>query len=109
MNLLLYTPFRNGCSLLNIHLFILYIIQNSPECVCGAECEDEEHFLIHCPLYQAGLATHINHIGNIGLEQLLYGIPTIAVKRNITINWFSNSIEHPIVFEFILYFKYHRI
>ena len=41
---------RMQCSKLNYHLFLLHVT-DSPACACGNNVEDENHFLLHCPLF----------------------------------------------------------
>ena len=43
---------RMTCSKLNAHLFSLHV-SDTTQCSCGYHVEDTEHFLLHCPLYQA--------------------------------------------------------
>ena len=68
---------RMECSKLNHHLFSNHVL-DSPECSCGSECEDVEHYLLHCPLYfeeRATMLTEINNICviNVSWQLLLYG------------------------------------
>ena len=41
---------RLNHSMLNSHIFNLHVI-DSPSCTCGHNVEDNEHFLLNCPLY----------------------------------------------------------
>jgi hypothetical protein len=41
---------RMQCSKLNAHLFALHVI-DSPDCSCGNNYEDCQHYLLHCPLF----------------------------------------------------------
>ena len=47
----LLTKLRVEFSALNVHRFKQNFACLSPMCVCGTGTEDNEHFLMHCPLY----------------------------------------------------------
>jgi hypothetical protein len=76
---------RMFCSKLNGHLFLLHVIE-SPECACGFNLEDNNHFLLHCPLYNVARHKMMVNIStilpnlNIDVDTLLYGTPENIVK-----------------------------
>ena len=79
---------RMNCSKLNAHLFSLHVIP-SPECVCGHDREDSEHFLLHCPLYHVQRQTMLQCLVNenidvedIDCDLLLYGDSEYSFPQN---------------------------
>ena len=71
---------RMHCSKLNCHLFSLHVI-DSPECSCGFDLEDNNHYLLHCPLHDIERQTMLAKIfskiphQHIDVCTLLYGLP----------------------------------
>ena len=47
---IIHAQMRMQCSKLNDHLFKLHVV-DSPACPCGHTIENNEHFLLNCPLY----------------------------------------------------------
>ena len=45
-----YSQMRMQCSKLNVHLFNHHVT-DFPSCICVHYIEDNEHYLLHCPLY----------------------------------------------------------
>ena len=77
---------RMKCSLLNYHLFSLHVI-DSPECSCGYQQEDSNHYLLHCPLFnndRVNLINSVSNLTNIAVTEklLLYG----STQLNLDIN-----------------------
>ena len=50
INNIKHSQLRMKCSKLHADLFSLHVV-DSPECICGNDVEDSEHFLFECPLY----------------------------------------------------------
>ena len=80
---------RMLCSKLNHHLFLLHVIE-SPSCVCGNKCEDNNHFLLSCPLYLEQRRIMIAEIGHfctldISSNLLLFGSENLDINTNCKI------------------------
>ena len=80
---------RMKCSKLNAHLFALHVI-DSPECSCGFDNEDTNHFLLQCPLYDHERNIIMMELTDLGLNDinvdlLLYGKQDKDVNFNINI------------------------
>ena len=87
---------RLNCTKVNSHLFNLHVI-DSTSCTCGHNVEDNEHFLLNCPLYivqcnnmLSELETIIN-IHELLVETLLYG--SSACKYNIYKHVFERNLS----------------
>ena len=76
---------RMQCSKLNYHLFLLHV-RASFECPCGHNCEDTNHFLLHCPLYFQARTEMIDKIRSLGLDVtcdlLLHGAENVDMSVN---------------------------
>ena len=77
---------RMNCSKLNYHLFLLHVLE-SPECPCGHNCEDINHYLLHCPLFVQNRETMFAGFSlvcdlNISCNILLYGSEMLDYKTN---------------------------
>jgi len=76
---------RMQCSKLNYHLFLLHV-RASFECPCGHNCEDVNHYLLHCPLYFQSRNVMIGEISQLGIDitvsNLLYGSDTSDLVTN---------------------------
>ena len=78
---------RMQCSKLNSDLFMLHVI-DSPECPCGNNVEDANHYLLHCPLFhiarQKMLYTlnNVLNINHVGYKLLLFGSDTYDLNTN---------------------------
>ena len=80
---------RMNCSKLNAHLYDLHVA-DSPECACGFDTEDTNHYLLHCPLYMHErniVFRELNSIGvyNIDVDILTKGSKEIDDKRNMEV------------------------
>ena len=80
---------RLKCSKLNQHLYLLHVI-DSPSCLCGNSIEDNNHYLLNCPLYanyRAVLLGSIRSICGIKItcDILLYGDPNMDYCANVNI------------------------
>ena len=75
---IVHSQMRLNCSTLNSHLFNLHVIE-SPSCTCGHNVEDNEHFLLNCPLYRVQCNKMLSEfetfikINDLHVETLLYG------------------------------------
>ena len=75
------------CSKLNFHLFLLHV-RDSAVCNCGYDIEDENHFLLHCPLFmneRTILLQRLRHVINdveIDCELLLNGCKDLELFTN---------------------------
>ena len=81
-------------SALNEHKFRHNFDCLSPVCVCGTAKEDNEHFLLHCPLYdiiRCDILGQLSEIPGLDISQydskplctlLLYGSPLLNVFAN---------------------------
>ena len=67
---------RMLCSKSNSHLYLLHVV-DSPECHCGFNEEDNNHFLLECPLYnnlrRDMITAILNVTEQIDCNTLLYG------------------------------------
>jgi hypothetical protein len=85
-----HSQLRMQCSKLNAHLFALHVI-DSPYCPCGHKCEDSNHYLLLCPLFNIQRQemfqslTTIIPLHNIELETLLFGSNTMTSHINKSI------------------------
>jgi hypothetical protein len=81
---------RLRCSKLNAHLFLLHVIE-SPDCTCGHNMEDNEHYLLNCPLYilprqmMIQSLQNITHTNNLDVDTLLYGSKNYDFATNKSI------------------------
>ena len=69
---MLHTQIRLKCSALNEHGHKLGK-NDSPECSCGARSEDTEHFLLHCPVFDAArddLFQNVSTALNVNFQEL---------------------------------------
>ena len=67
------TKLRVKFSPLNEHKFRHNFDTISPVCACNSGIEDNEHFLLHCPIYDQmrnGLLGHLSDIPGLELENL---------------------------------------
>ena len=90
----LLTKFRLNFSALNEHKFRHNFECLDPICGCGTSKEDNEHFLLHCPLFELQRADLLGQLGDLpGIdivsldskticELLLLGSPSL----NVTVN-----------------------
>ena len=80
----IHAQMRMSCSKLNAHLFLLHV-KDSPSCNCGLDVEDNNHFLLYCPLYvniRQRLFHAIINFTEISEEVLLYGNSMLSCKEN---------------------------
>ena len=81
---------RMKCSKLNSHLFMLHVT-DSPECLCGNNDEDANHYLLYCPLYHIQRQKMLYSLNNdlninyVDYKLLLYGSDTLDLKTNKSI------------------------
>ena len=75
------------CRKINIHLCNHHVI-DSPSCICGHYIEDNEHYLLHCPLYLMHrnkmlqtLQTNIN-VHDLNVDTLSYGSSDVDYRTN---------------------------
>jgi hypothetical protein len=81
---------RLKCSKLNAHLFLLHVT-DSPQCACGHNIEDSEHYSLKCHMYmlfRRNMLTSIQNIvqiDNLSTDILLHGSNNldVATNRNI--------------------------
>ena len=93
---------RLSFSVINEHKFIHNFKCLSPVCMCGIANEDNEHFLLHCPIFEEArrdLLDSLSDIPRVDLAELdtqslchllLFGILTLITNRLImeaTINF----------------------
>ena len=67
------TKLRVKFSPLNEHKFRHNFDSRSPVCACNSGIEDDEHFLLHCPIYDQmrnGLLGHLSDIPGLELGNL---------------------------------------
>ena len=88
------TKLRLQFSPLNEHKFRHNFDCLSPVCICGKEKEDNEHFLLHCPLYdimRCDLFGQLSEIPGLDISNydskslctlLLYGSPLLNIIAN---------------------------
>ena len=88
------TKLRLQFSALNEHKFRYNFDCLSPVCICGTAREDNEHFLLHCPLYdimRCDLLGQLSEIPGLDISQhdskslctlLLYGSPSLNIIAN---------------------------
>ena len=85
---IIHSQMRMHCSKLNSHLFSLHVI-DSPGCQCGFNEEDNNHFLLDCPLYEDLRREMITAIlivtEEIDSQTLLYGNQNLSFDDNIEI------------------------
>ena len=86
VNNIKHAQLRMQCSKLNAHLFSLHVV-DSPQCICGHDLEDSEHFLLNCPLYlvqRQEMLQKLNqlHVANVDLDTLLFGDTKTDFKTN---------------------------
>ena len=85
---IVHSQMRMLCSKLNAHLFLLHVI-DSPRCPCGFNKEDNNHFLLQCPLYTIPRATMLQKISNINVnincKLLLFGDNSLPADENMAI------------------------
>ena len=85
-----HSQMRMKCSKLNCHLFFLHVVE-SPQCVCGSQIEDNNHFLLECPLFmtqrrilfQSFSLVAQNNLLNV--DTLLYGSELLSPKQNLDV------------------------
>jgi hypothetical protein len=81
---------RMNCSKLNAHLFSLHVI-DSPQCDCGHNSEDCNHYLLECPIYFAHRQKMLQSLNNlisitdVHVSTLLYGCDKYDFKKNQSI------------------------
>ena len=90
----LLTKLRLNFSALNEHKFKHNFECLDPICACGTSKEDNEHFLLHCPLFELQRADLLGQLGDLpGIdivsldskticELLLFGSPSLNVIVN---------------------------
>ena len=88
------TKLRLQFSALNEHKFRHNFDCLSPVCICGTAREDNEHFLLHCPLYdimRCDLLGQLSEIPGLNISQhdskslctlLIYGSPSLNIIAN---------------------------
>jgi hypothetical protein len=84
-----HSQLRMNCSKLNHHLFLLHV-NDSSRCPCGYDCEDNNHFLLHCPLYHENRVRMFVGIGvlctiEVSTSLLLYGSEELDFSTNCKI------------------------
>ena len=81
---------RMNCSKLNSHLFSLHVI-DSPQCECGHNIEDSNHYLLECPMYfipRQKMLRSLNNlisITDVHVSTLLYGCDKYDFNKNKSI------------------------
>ena len=86
INSMKHAQLRMNCSKLNFHLYSLHVLE-SPVCICGHNCEDSNHYLLHCPLYYVARNKMFKEIRNlsqykVSSDMLLYGVAELSVVIN---------------------------
>ena len=59
-------------------------LAENPACQCGYQCENSEHYLFHCPLFNDARSASINKINNVNytLNCLLFGNQNLPIVEN---------------------------
>ena len=59
-------------------------LAENPACQCGYQCENSEHYLFHCPLFNDARSASINKINNVNytLNCLLFGNQNLSIVEN---------------------------
>ena len=70
---------RMKCSNLNEHLYRRHLTDDK-SCQCGAPTENNEHYLLFCPLYTDIRNQFINQ--EVGVNTLLYGDSNLGNESN---------------------------
>ena len=101
---ILHARLRMLCSPLNDHLYSHIHVVDSPACPCGHERENNKHYLMDCPLYDAARQTLFNSLQQIGFEctlaNMLYGSAAYSVNKNTqAFNLIQDFIENSERFE----------
>ena len=85
---IIHSQMRMLCSKLKSHLFLLHVA-DSPRCHCGFNEEDNNHFLLECPLYEDLRRVMIRDILNVTAEihcdTLMFGNDTLSYEDNVFI------------------------
>ena len=85
---------RMKCSKLNAHLLALHVIE-SAECSCGHDCEDTNHYLLHCPLYITERDTLLAKLQPLNLNTITEEILT---KGDLSMSMSNNKFLFDSVF-----------
>ena len=84
----IHSKLRMQCSSLNGHLFNLSVIDCSM-CACGSPFEDNSHFFLKCPMYNAERNKMVQNLNLLGIKMdlnlLLYGNPHLNKDFNFKI------------------------
>ena len=87
---IIHAQLRMKCSNLKAHLHHLHVI-DSPSCQCGHNIEDNNHYLLTCPLYITMRYKLLNtvsqyvHRANISENTLLHGEDGLQKEMNMEI------------------------
>ena len=79
-----HTRIRNNCSNLNSDLFNNHL-RATPNCECGTNIEDAEHFLFRCQkfsLQRRKFFINTREFHPLSTEKLLFGIQTLDDSQN---------------------------
>ena len=81
---IIHTQMRLNCSNLRAHLFSLHVIDDAM-CACNLDIEDNNHFLLYCPLYavqRQELIRSLQDLSQFDLNILLYGDELLDIQVN---------------------------
>ena len=87
---IIHAQLRMKCSNLKAHLHLLHVV-DSPSCQCGHNMEDNNHYLLKCPLYNTMRNKMFNIVSqyvpyaNIDEYILLFGDNEISTENNLEI------------------------
>ena len=83
----IHSQLRMHCSNLKAHLVELHV-SDDPLCICANDNEDNEHFLLNCPLYYTNrlkLMQIVSQFSHFNLDILLYGDDNLELEDNCKI------------------------
>ena len=80
-----HTQLRMKCNKLNFHLFSLHVV-DSPACPFGHDCEDSNHYLLHCPLFYQARNMMLNEIRELP-DRYFVWVVTVWISRS----WYYNK------------------
>ena len=76
---------RIGCSKLKYDLcYNLHVIDN-PNCTCGADIEDADHFFMYCPNYddlRGSMYDTLSNLDAFDINTILYGNTHLSTEAN---------------------------
>ena len=76
---------RIGCSKLKYDLCYNLHVVNDPQCSCGADIEDAQHFFLYCPNYndiRVALLGSFPNPNDVNIDTILYGNRDLTNEAN---------------------------